>query len=86
MLTLKMTHRSDTDPALLSKVGDFFMSHSQYDKAVQLFVTGKQVARALELCEKYNVTVTEEVNGTLARICYENSVSLVISRCPHIRD
>jgi hypothetical protein len=55
------TYRSDTDPALLAKVGDFFMSHSQFDKAVQLFVTGKQVGRALDLCEKYNVVITEEV-------------------------
>ncbi len=55
------TYRSDTDPALLAKVGDFFMSHSQFDKAVQLFVTGKQVGRALDLCEKYNVVISEEV-------------------------
>ena len=33
---------SDTDPALLRKVGDFFMSNAQYDKAVHLFITCKQ--------------------------------------------
>eukprot|EP00960_Hanusia_phi_P037600 753028-Hanusia_phi.AAC.2 len=52
---------SDTDPELLRKVGDFFMSHSQYDKAVQLFVTCKQPKQALELCEKYKVEMTETI-------------------------
>jgi hypothetical protein len=37
---------SDTDPALLRKVGDFFMSNSQYDKAVHLFITCKQPGQA----------------------------------------
>jgi len=52
---------SDTDPALLAKVGDFFMSHSQYDKAVQLFITGRQPSKAMDLCEKHNVNMTEDM-------------------------
>ncbi|EKX53449.1 hypothetical protein GUITHDRAFT_84428 [Guillardia theta CCMP2712] len=62
---------SDTDPDLLQKVGDFFMSHSQYDKAVQLFVTCKQPKHALELCEKYKVEMTETMAEKITELLPE---------------
>jgi hypothetical protein len=77
-----VTSRSDTDPTLLAKVGDFFMSHSQYDKAVQLFVTGKQVVRALELCEKYNVTVTEDVSPHTALPALASGTTISSTNAP----
>lgn len=34
----------NADPALLARCSDFFNTHSQYDKAVELLVTAKKVA------------------------------------------
>lgn len=50
-----------TDPALLAKVGDFFVSHSQFDKAVQLFITCKQLKQAMDMCERNKVIMTEQM-------------------------
>lgn len=58
----------NTDPALLAKVGDFFMSHAQYDKAVQLFITGKQAIKAMDMCEKHNVVMTEDMSEKLTAL------------------
>lgn len=33
----------NADPALLARCSDFFNTHSQYDKAVELLVTAKKV-------------------------------------------
>jgi intraflagellar transport protein 140 len=49
----------ETDPALLAKCGDFFFSHGQFEKAVHLFITAKQYLKALTLCMKHNVKITE---------------------------
>lgn len=57
-----------TDPALLAKVGDFFTSHAQYDKAAQLFITGKQVKKAMDMCEQHNVAMTEEMSEKLTAL------------------
>mmetsp|Transcript_17764 Transcript_17764/g.41776 ORF Transcript_17764/g.41776 Transcript_17764/m.41776 type:complete len:1379 (+) Transcript_17764:96-4232(+) len=51
---------SDTDPALLAMVGDFFLANKQYDKAVQLLITGRHFDRALELCLEHDVKVDED--------------------------
>jgi len=51
----------ETDPALLSKCGDFFFQHEQYEKSVHLFVMAKQVLKALTICMKHGVKVTEQM-------------------------
>ena len=61
----------DTDPALLSKVGDFFMSNSQFDKAVHLFITSKQPEQAMDLCEKHRVKMTESMAERLTELLPE---------------
>lgn len=33
----------NSDPALLARCSDFFITHSQYDKAVELLVAAKKV-------------------------------------------
>lgn len=33
-----------SDPALLARCSDFFIKHSQYERAVELLVTAKKVA------------------------------------------
>ena len=48
-----------TDPALLSKCAAFFLQHAQYDKAVSLFLTARQYAHALELCQQHSIAVTD---------------------------
>eukprot|EP00472_Partenskyella_glossopodia_P010486 CAMPEP_0197523546 /NCGR_PEP_ID=MMETSP1318-20131121/8451_1 /TAXON_ID=552666 /ORGANISM="Partenskyella glossopodia, Strain RCC365" /LENGTH=540 /DNA_ID=CAMNT_0043076265 /DNA_START=466 /DNA_END=2089 /DNA_ORIENTATION=- len=51
----------DTDPKLLNKCGEFFMSHRQFDKAVTVFITGGNYLDALDLCEKHAVHITEDM-------------------------
>ena len=51
----------ETDPALLAKCGDFFFQHGQFEKSVHLFITAKQYLKALTLCMKHNVKITESM-------------------------
>nr|XP_051686227.1 intraflagellar transport protein 140 homolog isoform X2 [Oryctolagus cuniculus] len=50
-----------SDPALLARCSDFFMEHSQYDKAVELLLAAKKYHEALQLCLEQNMTITEEM-------------------------
>ncbi|KAM6964373.1 intraflagellar transport protein 140 homolog isoform 2-T2 [Tautogolabrus adspersus] len=50
-----------SDPALLARCSDFFITHSQYDKAVELLVAAKQYQQALEVCVSQNLTITDEL-------------------------
>ncbi|KAK9530527.1 hypothetical protein VZT92_012023 [Zoarces viviparus] len=50
-----------SDPALLARCSDFFITHSQYDKAVELLVAAKKYHEALELCVTQSLTITEEL-------------------------
>jgi len=43
------------------QAGDFFFSHGQYEKAVHLFISAKQYMKALTLCMKHNVKITESM-------------------------
>lgn len=49
------------DPALLKRYSDLFITHSQYDKAVELLVVARKCHQALELCVSQNMTMTEEL-------------------------
>ncbi|XP_071318478.1 intraflagellar transport protein 140 homolog [Trachinotus anak] len=51
----------NSDPALLARCSDFFIKHSQYEKAVELLVAAKKYHQALELCVTQNLTITEEL-------------------------
>uniref|UniRef100_A0A671WNM9 Intraflagellar transport 140 n=1 Tax=Sparus aurata TaxID=8175 RepID=A0A671WNM9_SPAAU len=51
----------NSDPAILARCSDFFITHSQYDKAVELLVAAKKYNQALELCVIQNLTITEEL-------------------------
>ena len=48
---------SDTDPALLIKCAEFFLQHSQYDKAVHLMITAGEYEKGLNLCIKHGVKI-----------------------------
>ncbi|XP_049336025.1 intraflagellar transport protein 140 homolog isoform X1 [Astyanax mexicanus] len=51
----------NSDPALLSRCSDFFIKHSQYQKAVELLVAVKKYHDALQLCLDQNLTITEDL-------------------------
>ncbi|XP_040922911.1 intraflagellar transport protein 140 homolog [Toxotes jaculatrix] len=51
----------NSDPAILARCSDFFITHSQYEKAVELLVAAKKYHQALELCVTQNLTITEEL-------------------------
>jgi intraflagellar transport protein 140 len=46
-------------------VGDFFLGHKQYDKAVRLFTIAGETHRALDLIAAHNIPMTEEVAEAL---------------------
>uniref|UniRef100_A0A8C9SZL0 Intraflagellar transport 140 n=1 Tax=Scleropages formosus TaxID=113540 RepID=A0A8C9SZL0_SCLFO len=50
----------NSDPTLLSRCSDFFIKHSQYEKAVELLVVAKKYHEALQLCLDQNLTISEE--------------------------
>ncbi|XP_034526547.1 intraflagellar transport protein 140 homolog isoform X3 [Ailuropoda melanoleuca] len=50
-----------SDPALLARCSDFFIEHSQYEKAVELLLAAKKYHEALQLCLEQNMTITEEM-------------------------
>uniref|UniRef100_A0A8D3ARL3 Intraflagellar transport 140 homolog (Chlamydomonas) n=1 Tax=Scophthalmus maximus TaxID=52904 RepID=A0A8D3ARL3_SCOMX len=51
----------NSDPVLLARCSDFFITHSQYEKAVDLLVAAKKYHQALELCVNQNLTITEQL-------------------------
>ncbi|KAI4899556.1 hypothetical protein NFI96_017646 [Prochilodus magdalenae] len=51
----------NSDPALLARCSDFFIKHSQYQKAVELLVAAKKYYEALQLCLDQNLTITEDL-------------------------
>ncbi|XP_045849639.1 intraflagellar transport protein 140 homolog [Meles meles] len=50
-----------SDPALLARCSDFFIEHSQYEKAVELLLAAKKYHEALQLCVEQNMTITEDM-------------------------
>ncbi|XP_066869199.1 intraflagellar transport protein 140 homolog isoform X3 [Kogia breviceps] len=64
-----------SDPALLARCSDFFLEHSQYEKAVELLLAAKKYHEALQLCLEQNLTITEEMaeKMTVSKDCRELS-------------
>jgi intraflagellar transport protein 140 len=52
---------ADSDPEVLARCAEFFMEHSQHDKAVHLLSMSHQFQRAIDLCTEKDVHVTEEM-------------------------
>lgn len=52
---------SDSDPALVAKCAEFFVSNGQIDKAVDLLASGQNYLDALRLIEENDVPLTEEL-------------------------
>lgn len=51
----------NSDPALLARCSDFFIEHSQFEKAVELLLAAKKYSEALQLCLEQNLIITEEM-------------------------
>lgn len=51
----------ESDPALVKKCSDYFVSNEQYDKAVDLLAMAKKYEEAVKLCLDYNVQLNEEL-------------------------
>ncbi|XP_024408937.2 intraflagellar transport protein 140 homolog isoform X2 [Desmodus rotundus] len=64
-----------SDPALLARCSDFFVEHSQYEKAVELLLAAKKYQEALQLCLEQNMTITEEMaeKMTVSKDCTDLS-------------
>lgn len=50
---------ADTDPSLLIRCAEFFISHDQFDKAVHLLQLANELTRALDICIHHNIRVDE---------------------------
>jgi intraflagellar transport protein 140 len=50
-----------TDPVQLMKVAAFFVEHKKFDKAAATLASAKQFDRTIDICEKHNVKITEEM-------------------------
>ncbi|XP_063474472.1 intraflagellar transport protein 140 homolog isoform X3 [Symphalangus syndactylus] len=50
-----------SDPALLARCSDFFIEHSQYERAVELLLAARKYQEALQLCLEQNMSVTAEM-------------------------
>ncbi|XP_068100486.1 intraflagellar transport protein 140 homolog isoform X2 [Hyperolius riggenbachi] len=50
-----------SDPALLARCSDFFIQHSQFEKAVELLLAAKKYYEALQLCLEQNLIITEDM-------------------------
>ena len=49
------------DPVILAKCATYFLQHSQYEKAVQLFLTARQYQHALQLCTEHNIHLSDDM-------------------------
>ncbi|KAI4456192.1 hypothetical protein MML48_8g00010237 [Holotrichia oblita] len=52
---------SDSDPALVAKCAEYFVTNSQFDKAVDLLAIGKKYKEAIDVCLTYNVQLNEDL-------------------------
>ncbi|XP_053550522.1 intraflagellar transport protein 140 homolog [Bombina bombina] len=50
-----------SNPALLSRCSEFFIEHSQFEKAVELLLSAKKFYDALQLCLEQNLVITEDM-------------------------
>ncbi|KAK6625633.1 hypothetical protein RUM43_005932 [Polyplax serrata] len=56
---------ADTDPFLLQRVSDFFISNYQYDRAVDVLATAGKFSEAINLCSEHSVPLTDELVNRL---------------------
>lgn len=52
---------AESDPALVEKCAQFFITNEQYDKAVDLLALAKKYEEAIQICLKYNIQLTDDL-------------------------
>ncbi|EFA08985.1 Intraflagellar transport protein 140 homolog-like Protein [Tribolium castaneum] len=52
---------ADSDPALVQKCADYFVTNEQFDKAVDLLAIAKKYKEAITICLTHNVQLTEDL-------------------------
>ncbi|KAL0273238.1 UNVERIFIED_CONTAM: hypothetical protein PYX00_005959 [Menopon gallinae] len=50
-----------TDPSLLQRVADYFLTNGQYERAVDILATAGKFSEAVALCVEHSVLLTEEL-------------------------
>ncbi|KAG5881962.1 hypothetical protein JTB14_020526 [Gonioctena quinquepunctata] len=67
---------SNSDPAVVQKCAEYFVTNEQFDKAVDLLAIAKEYPEAIKLCLKHNVQLTEELTEKLTPVedSIENSL------------
>ncbi|XP_030750473.1 intraflagellar transport protein 140 homolog isoform X2 [Sitophilus oryzae] len=56
---------ADSDPAIIEKCVQYFVSNEQFDKAVDLLAIAKKYREAIQLCINHNVQLTEDLTEKL---------------------
>jgi intraflagellar transport protein 140 len=51
----------NANPQTVARCAEFFIEHGQFEKAVQLFITGKRYTAAIDLCVQHKVKITDEM-------------------------
>ncbi|RZC33588.1 hypothetical protein BDFB_000428 [Asbolus verrucosus] len=52
---------ADSDPALVEKCADYFVTNEQFDKAVDLLAIAKKFKQAINICLAHNVQLIEDL-------------------------
>ncbi len=61
LLLLGLQENGHISDELLARCAEFFLSHGQYEKAVQLQITAGNIRAALELCMDHAINVSEKM-------------------------
>ncbi|XP_050298165.1 intraflagellar transport protein 140 homolog isoform X2 [Anthonomus grandis grandis] len=56
---------ASSDPALIDKCANYFISKEQFDKAVDLWAIAKKYEQAIQVCTDHNVRLTEDLTEKL---------------------
>lgn len=54
-----------TPPDLIARCASFFLSNQQYEKAAQLYITGRRYADALAVCIDHRLAISDEMAEAL---------------------
>lgn len=51
----------NANPQTVARCAEFFIEHGQFEKAVQLYITGKRYSAAIDLCVQHKVKISDEM-------------------------
>uniref|UniRef100_A0A094ZRL2 Intraflagellar transport protein 140-like protein n=1 Tax=Schistosoma haematobium TaxID=6185 RepID=A0A094ZRL2_SCHHA len=56
------------DSVMLKECSEFFIQNNQFDRAVEILAAGKQYLEAIQLCNEYDIPITEDLIEKLTPI------------------